>query len=352
MRNVDAFIGAHTGDWQQLAGLVARARRNPSTLAHDEIDTLVRLHLRVSNHLAVARSHLHDPELVAYLSELVAGSVAVVYGSRPRSWRTALHGLTRTFPAAVWHARHAIMLSAVVFLVAAVTVGWWLAATPAAIEASAPDDVRQEYVETAFAEYYSSEPAVTFAARVFTNNAGVGALAFGSGIAFGVPTLFVLAFNGINVGVAAGLFHAAGDAATFYGLILPHGLLELTAVFVAGGAGLRLGWSVISPGDRPRAEAVAEEGRRSVVIVIALVAVFALAGIIEAFVTPAPWPTAARVGTGAAVWLGLVAWTVSAGRSAARQGRTGALGEESRPAGMVGSAPLRTHQPPRALISR
>src|SRR5690606_22898082 len=124
--------------------------------------------------------------------------------------------------------------------------------TPAAIEAAVPGEARQAYLEEDFEAYYSSEPGTTFAARVFTNNAAVGALAFGSGILFAVPTLGVLAFNGLNVGIAAGLFHAAGDGARFWGLILPHGLLELTAIFIAGGAGLRLGWAAIAPGERTR----------------------------------------------------------------------------------------------------
>ena len=109
--------------------------------------------------------------------------------------------------------------------------------------------------------------------------------------------------------------------------MLPHGLLELTAVFIAGGAGLRLGWTLIDPGDRTRGAALAEEGRRAFVIVMGLVVVFAVAGTIEGFVTGRPWPTWLRVGIGASVEAAFLAYLVRRGRAPARAGFTGALGE-------------------------
>ncbi|MEX2501487.1 MAG: stage II sporulation protein M, partial [Trueperaceae bacterium] len=232
-----------------------------------------------------------------------------------------------TFPAAVWHARRAIAVATLVFVAGFAATAIWLATSPAAYEAALPETARQAYLEEEFEAYYSSEPGTTFAARVFTNNAGVGAVAFGSGIAAGVPTLAILLFNGINVGIAAGLFHAAGEAARFWGLILPHGLLELTAVFVAGGAGLQLGLALLLPGDRPRSVSLAEEGRRSVVIVLGLVLVFLLAGLLEGYVTPAPWQTWVRVGTGTLVWSAFLVYVAVLGPRAARRGRTGAFGE-------------------------
>lgn len=242
----------------------------------------------------------------------------MVHGTTTRRWAALVEAVTVTFPRAVWRARVATLVAAGWFLVGAVLVGWWLAVTPAAVELALPEEAREAFLTEDFAAYYSAEPAGTFAARVTTNNAAVGATAFAVGIAGGVPTLAVLALNAVNVGVAGGLFHAAGDPGTFWGLILPHGLLELTAVFVAAGAGLQLGWAVLVPGDRTRREALAATARDAVVLVIGLVGVFALAGVLEAFVTPAPWPTWARVGTGASVWLGMSGAVLLAGRRAER----------------------------------
>jgi uncharacterized membrane protein SpoIIM required for sporulation len=112
-------------------------------------------------------------------------------------------------------------------------------------------------------------------------------------------------------------------------LILPHGLLELTAVFIAGGAGLRLGWTLIDPGDRTRRAALAEEGRRALAIVAGLVVVFLAAGTIEGFVTGSSLPTAARVGIGVLGEAALLSWLLIRGRAAAAKGFTGAVGESN-----------------------
>jgi uncharacterized membrane protein SpoIIM required for sporulation len=187
--------------------------------------------------------------------------------------------------------------------------------------------VREAYVNQDFEQYYKSAPASEFASQVFTNNVQVSIYAFAAGIAFCVLTAFILVLNGASVGVAGGLFAAVGQQPKFWGLILPHGLLELSAVFIAGGAGLRLGWTLIDPGDRTRRAALAEEGRRALAIVAGLVVVFAVAGTIEGFVTGSSLPTWARVGIGVVGELTLVSWLVVKGRAAARLGLTGALGE-------------------------
>ena len=159
---------------------------------------------------------------------------------------------TVSFPAAVWHDRRFVAVAAALTFVPALAVGVWLANSRAAVEASAPEAVREAYVEEDFEAYYSSEPAAQFASEVFVNNVQVAIYAFAAGILLCGVTAYILILNGSNVGVAAGLFAAAGESPKFWGLILPHGLLELSAVVIAGAAGLRLGWAIIDPGDRTR----------------------------------------------------------------------------------------------------
>ncbi|HEY8057579.1 MAG TPA: stage II sporulation protein M, partial [Acidimicrobiales bacterium] len=128
-------------------------------------------------------------------------------------------------------------------------------------------------------------------------------------------------------GVAAGLFVAAGQSPKFLGLILPHGLLELTAISLAAAAGIQMGWALIAPGDRTRGDAVAEEGRRSVVIVLGLALAFIVAGTIEGFVTGSGLSTLVRVGIGVTVEMAFVLYLVVQGQRAAAMGETGLLGE-------------------------
>ena len=185
-----------------------------------------------------------------------------------------------------------------------------------------PDQVRQ-LVDQDFASYYSSHPAGAFAAQVWTNNAWVAALCIASGGLLGVPIPFLLWANASNVGVVGGLLAAHGKLGLFLGLILPHGLLELTAVFVAAGVGLRLGWTVVAPGDRPRAQALGQEGRAAVGVAVGLVVVLLVSGVVEAFVTPSGLPTWARIGIGLLVRGGFLAYVFVLGGRAARAGETG-----------------------------
>jgi uncharacterized membrane protein SpoIIM required for sporulation len=165
---------------------------------------------------------------------------------------------------------------------------------------------------------------------VWTNNVWVAAQVLVGGLTLGVLTVFSLLNNVVNVGVIGGYMAAAGKAGLFFGLISPHGILELTAVFVASGAGLRLGWTLIDPGPRRRAEALAEEGRSTVVIALGLVVVLAVSGAIEAFVTPSGLPTWARVGIGVLAELLFLTYVWTLGRRAAQAGETGDLGDELR----------------------
>jgi len=130
---------------------------------------------------------------------------------------------------------------------------------------------------------------------------------------------------------AGGVLGAGGVAALVAGAwiaLVAAGAGLAMAVAVAGGAGLRLGWSIIAPGDRPRKDALAEEGRRSVVIVLGLVLAFLVAGLIEGFVTGRPWPTALRVGVGIAAEVAFLTYVVGQGRRAEADGLTGLLGED------------------------
>lgn len=344
--DIDRFIRTHQPAWDRLGVLTGRASRRVGRLSAGELDELVRLYQQVSTHLSMARTTYREPALTARLTGLVARAGALIYGTRPRTLRAAGRFLADTFPAALWHARAFVGVATLLFMVPAVAIAVWLAVSPAALSATGPDAVREAYVQEDFEAYYSSSASAEFASQVTTNNIRVGILAFAGGILACVLTAVVLVLNGANVGAAAGLFAAAGELPRFWGLILPHGLLELTAVFVAGAAGLRLGWTLIDPGDRPRGEALVDEGRRAVVIVVGLVGVFVIAGLIEGFVTGSALPTWLRVGIGVTVELAFLAYVVVRGRSATARGLSGALGESEEPAWAPASPPASTLRSP------
>ncbi|MDO8389391.1 MAG: stage II sporulation protein M [Actinomycetota bacterium] len=309
--DIDAFVAAHQGAWWRLQALTEKARHLTS-VSPDELDEMVHLYQRVGANLAHARvEYVADSSLVNRLTLLVADAHGVLYGQRDTEVRRNITQFaTLTFPAAIYALRRYIAVAAMLTFVPWAVFQIWLAISPEAFDVSMPDAAAQQYIEQDFEDYYSNQPSQDFATQVFLNNIRVGFLAFAAGILLCVVTAALLAWNGANGGMAGGLFTHVGQADKFWGLILPHGMLELSAVVVAGAAGLRIGWALIDPGDRLRSHALTEEARRSGSVLVGLVAAFLLAAVVEGFVTGKPWPTWLRIGIGVVVFVLFWGWTV------------------------------------------
>ncbi len=308
--DIDRYIVENSAFWSELEAATAATRRRRN-LHGASIDRLMTLYQRASSQLSYVRVTFDDPALTSRLTTLVANARATIYGTRPRSWRSAIDGVTYAFPVALWRIRWFVAASAALFFVPAVIFGVWLANSDVALDAELPAEYREAFVEEEFEDYYSSAPAAQFSTQVLINNIQVSFLAFASGIVVCVGTAWVLITNGRLIGATAGVFHNVDQPGHFWGLVLPHGLLEITAVVIAGAAGLRIGWAIVDPGDRSRAVALAEEAHSAVTVIIGLVAAFVVAGIIEGFVTPSDLPTAMRVGVGALVELAFLTYVVA-----------------------------------------
>jgi uncharacterized membrane protein SpoIIM required for sporulation len=317
--DLEAFVAVHSGEWVELERLVSRRR-----LTGAEADRLVTLYQRTATHLSAVRSSAPDPVLLGRLSSLVARARAKLTGSSESAWRDVARLFVVSFPAAVYRLRWWYLWVTLTFLVVATAAGAWLVSDPAVQASLLTDEEARRYVETDFEAYYSSNPPASFGAQVWTNNAWIAALCVTFGIT-GVAVPYVLWQNAVGVGLAGGLMVANDRGSLFFGLILPHGLLELTAVFVAAAAGLKIFWAWVDPGPRSRSRAVAEEGRALFTVAMGLVVVLAVSGVIEAFVTPSPLPTWARITLGALVWLAFLAYVGVLGGRAVRAGETGDL---------------------------
>jgi uncharacterized membrane protein SpoIIM required for sporulation len=316
--DIDAFVAAHQVGWARLEDLTTRARKVRST-SPDELDELVSLYQRAGAQLATARvAYADDAPLLSRLTLLVADAHGVLYGQRATEVRrTIREAATLRFPAAVYRIRWFVLAAALLTFVPWAVFQIWLAVSPKAFDVSAPAAVRDQYINHDFAAYYSSQPAQNFATQVFFNNVRVAFLAFAAGVLVCVVTAALLAYNGASAGIAGGLFTSVGAGGKFWGLILPHGMLELSAVIVAGAAGLRIGWTIIDPGDRTRFAALTEESRRAGVILMGLVVAFLLAATVEGFVTGRPWPTALRIAIGVFAFLLFWGHTLVYGKRAA-----------------------------------
>jgi uncharacterized membrane protein SpoIIM required for sporulation len=327
--DIDVFVAAHQASWARLETLVRRAER-PSRLSGADVDELIELYQRTATHLSVIQSRSPDAHLISRLSTLTARARAAITGSHDPAWRDFSRFFVITFPAALYRSARWWASTALASLAVMTAIGIWVATHPAVVDTIAsPADVRQ-LVSHDFKNYYSAHPASDFAANVWTHNALIAAGTLALGIFLGIPTLLLLWSNCVNVGVVAGVMAANGRLPEFFGLILPHGLLELTAVFIAAGTGLRIGWTLIEPGPRTRADALAAEGRAAFAIALGLIAMLMVSGAIEAFVTPSPLPTWARLAIGTVVELSFLTYVVVLGSRAVNAGETGDLDEELR----------------------
>ena len=317
--DVDAFVLTHRGTWDRLDQLVKRRR----SLTGAEVDELVELYQRVSTHLSMLRSAPSDSLLTGRLSSLVARARSVVTGAHAPVSSTFVRFWTVSFPVVAYRTWRWWLGTAVVFFAVVVVIALWVAGNPEVQSAiGTPSDIEQ-LVNHDVTSYYSEHPAAAFALKVWVNNSWVAALCIASSVVLGLPIPIVLFNNAANLGLIAGLMFQAGKGGILLGLLAPHGLLELTVVFLAGATGMRLGWSVIAPGDRPRGQVLAERGRGVVSVAVGLVGVLLVSGLIEALVTPSPLPPFVRVGIGVIAEAAFLSYIVYFGRRAAHAGETG-----------------------------
>lgn len=315
--DIDSFSAVREQRWAQLKELSKKRR-----LTGAEADELTRLYQATAGDLSAVRSAAPEPSLISRLSVLLA---------QARVWLTGAHGsatgdfirfFTRTLPAAMYRVRWWGVWVSVAVIVAGAFSGWWTLNHEESLELVGDAATRAQIANESFASYYTEYSNSSFTALVWTNNAW---LAFQC-IAFGITGIFplILLYNtALQLGVAAAIMAEAHALDVFFSLIIPHGLLELSAVFVAAGAGLRLFWTMLVPGARTRGAALAEEGRATFAVAIGLAIALLASGLIEGFVTPSTMPWWIKIVIGIIACTAFWAYIFVAGRAATLQGATG-----------------------------
>jgi uncharacterized membrane protein SpoIIM required for sporulation len=317
--DIDAFSAVNGDKWARLYVLAYKRRLDGS-----EADELLRLYQTTSAHLSLIRSVAPESGLSASLSATLAQARTRFTGARSNFMDDLARFFVIALPAALYRIRWLTVWCGLAFCLVAGAYALWIATSPDALRALGSDATVKQYVERDFVDYYSENPAASFAGAVWTNNAWIAAQAVALGITgFWVP--MILFSNAQGLGIAAGVFAAVGKSDVFFSYILPHGLMELTAVFIACAAGLKIFWAIVSPGPRTRGQAVAAEGRSLITVALGLVVVLFVSGLVEGFVTPSSLPVWAKITIGAAVlaayWTYVLVW----GRRAYRSGASGDL---------------------------
>ncbi|MEV8511327.1 stage II sporulation protein M [Dactylosporangium sp. NPDC051484] len=318
--DLDAYVAEHGAEWRRLDELSRRRRLNAA-----ETDELVALYQRAATHLSLIRSRSPDPILIARLSRLVLAARNALTGAPSFSLAGVGRFFTRTFPLAVYRAWPWWCGVATAFSALAFGLMAYVAGNPEVAGYFLSDADINDLVNSRFEGYYSDYLPQNSFLRVWTHNALLTGMALASGVAF-LPVVYLLFQNALNVGLIGGIMIAYGRADTFFGLIVPHGLLELTAVFIGAGVGLRIGWAWVAPGPlRTRGRALAETAIEGILVALGLVAVLLVSGLLEGFVTPAPLPNIVKDFIGFVVWVAFLAYVFVLGRQADREGGSTAI---------------------------
>jgi len=317
--DLDALTAARRGEWARLDEL-SRSRQ----LTGREVDELVTRYRAASADLAEIKTSAGRTAHGDHVSTMLARARLRLTGAPENVLRQIPRFFALQLPAALYRVRWTTLAVAVGFVAVATVVALWVSGDAALVASLGSEADLEQYAENDFTEYYN--PAAVFAGTVWTNNAWIAAQCVLFGIT-GVWPLMVLVQNAVGVGAAAAVMTAFDRADVFILYILPHGMLELTCIFVAGAAGLHIFWAWVAPGPRPRGEALAAEGRSLATVAIGLVFALGLSGLVEGFVTGQPWPWWLKIGIGAAALAAFLVYMLVVGRRARRLGETGDLTE-------------------------
>jgi len=319
--DLDAYSGAHRAEWDRLADLGRRRR-----LSGANADELIQGYQAGATQLSVIKTSAGSTVQGDRLSVILSRARLRFTGAGSNVLSQIPAFFVSQLPAALYRLRWLTLAVAAVTAVVATLYAVWATNNPEVLANFGSPAELSQLANQNFVGYYSDNPAASFAGRVWTNNSWIAAQCIAFGI-LGVYVPYVVLTNAQNLGVSAAVMFAYGQGDTFFLYIAPHGLLELTAIFVAAAAGLRIFWSWIAPGARTRGQALAEDARALFTVAIGLVFVLLVSGVIEGFVTPAPWPWPVKIGIGVIALLGFLAYMLLLGGRAWRSGQTGDLGE-------------------------
>ncbi len=282
-------------DWQRLSDLLDLARRDVRLLTPAHVDELSRLYRAATADLALARRDFPQHQLTQYLNQLVAQGHATIYQGEPMALNRLRRFARSGFPQTFRQMLPFFLAAAALFIVPGLLVGLATRWNPEAAQQLLPPQVRQLVPMIEQQELWTNIPVEErpyASAFIMRNNIQVIFLSFAGGVLLGLFTLYILVVNGVMIGGLTGLTAHHGVGFELWTFVIGHGVIELSVIFMAGGAGLALGWAIIQPGLMSRRDSLAQTARMAIRIIIGSVPLLVLAGIIEGFFSPnetIPW---------------------------------------------------------------
>jgi len=326
------FVASRRQRWERFEALLRGAENNPRRLSGDEILELGRLYRAVSSDLAIAQRDFPRDRVTGYLNNLVARAHPVVY-RRPPVDIGALGRFFRSgFPAAYRTAGPYTALAFALFAVSALIAAGLVAYRPSLADVLLPGTAAS--LRPILAQHHLWMKAATSnhsvaANYIALNNIRVAFFAFAGGLLVGMGTVLVMVQNGIMLGAIAALVAQYGLSAPFWAFIVPHGVIELSVIFMAGGAGLMMGDAILRPGLLRRRDSVARAGHCAINLVFGAVPLLVIAGTIESFFSPSDAPPSLKITVGAVAGILLYSYLLLSPADASDETRTESLRKET-----------------------
>jgi len=312
----DRFINQRKNAWQRLEDLLtlldtASLRR----LRREEVRELGRIYRRTASDLAIARAESRDPRLINYLNSLVIRAHGRIYRADAQGGKRIRNFFARELPQTFRRTWRYTLLSFSVFAVFAVFGFLGTHYDPEFSElVGVPPAFRELYIETKTPWWEQlNESNQEGASSIMTHNIQVTIYTFAFGATAGIGTLFYLAFNGANIASVLALCYRAGFGNDLVTFMVAHGVIELSCIFIAGGAGLLIGSALIMPGDLTRADALKTRGMEAVRLMVGVAILLVVAGTIEGFISPVPMDPRIKYTIAALTGVALYAYLLLAG---------------------------------------
>lgn len=299
--------------------MLRRAGREPRRLETGEIERLGWLYRHLTSDLALARRDFSHDQVTRYLNDLAGRTHPLLYRAPGGSWRRLGRFFAQDFPREFRATAPFTLVAFLLFALPAVagySVAIW---SPLAAEQVLPPRLTQVVREGRLWTEIPGDVRSLASSIIMANNIQVSILAFAGGVLLGTLSVYVLVQNGLMLGAIFGYTQAyglAGDLATF---VSPHGYIELSVVFISGGAGLQMAWALLNPGLLRRRDALALAARRAVLLIVGTAPLLVIAGLIEGFVSPSDLPRELKLAIGPVTGLALYAFLLAPSSGALRR---------------------------------
>lgn len=312
----DKFIKQRKNAWQRLEELLPLLDRSRLRRLHrEEVKELGRIYRRTASDLAIARAESRDPRLVNYLNSLVIRAHGRIYRADSHVGKSIRNYFARELPRTFRRTWRYTAISFAVFSLFAVLSFTATRLDPEFSELVGVDPAFRELIIETKTHWWDriNQANQQASSMIMTNNILVTIYTFAFGALLGVGTLFYLALNGANIASVLALTYQAGFGNDLLTFMVGHGVVELSCIFIAGGAGLLIGSALIMPGDLSRADALKTNGMEAVRLMMGVALLLVLAGIIEGFISPAAIDPRIKFGIAALTGLALYSYLLFVG---------------------------------------